>query len=201
MSRVIRTGAFESVAIAGEASKTRIVRREIHEAKAEADAIVKEANCQCDLLYAQAKERAAELERTVAAETRGREEARVLAALLQLEGERASLAAKAEARAVELAVLLAERLVGHALQLDPQVIASLAAQTLAQARGAANVTLVAHPDDASTLRTLLATYPSVRLEVDATLSRGDLRLVTHLGVIDASIRPQLAQLARALQHD
>ncbi len=198
MSSVIRTGQFERLALGGEPRKARVVRREITEAIAEAAAIVKEAHRQAALLQEQARERAARIEHTVARDARAHEETKVLAALLHLEAERASLEKQAKARAVELAVLLAERLVGHTLPLKPQLIASLAAQTLANAGGCAGATLVSHPDDAAALRELLTHYPSIRLEGDASLARGDLRLVTHLGVIDATIRPQLTQLARAL---
>ncbi len=201
MSRVIKTDRFERVTLGSEPMAPRIVRREILEATAKAVAIVKEAQRQAGLLDTEARARVAQIEHAVATEARAHEEARVLTLLLQLEEERASLAKQAEAGAVELAVLLAERLVGHALRLEPQLVASLATQTLAKARGCVGMTLVAHPDDEATLRALLTTYPSVRLEVDANLSRGDLRLVTNLGVIDATIRPQLAQLARALHSD
>ena len=204
MSRIIRTEQFERVDLTAESDQTpkpRVIRREIIEARAEAHAIVKEAHRQAHLLDAQARERVAHVAQTAADEMRAREEANGAALVIRLEEERRLLHVQACARGKEFAVLLAERLIGHALMLDPHLIDALATQTLAEARGSANVTLVSHPDDSMALKALLTNYPSVRLDVDASLSRGDLRLVTNLGVIDACIRPQLAQLARALDGD
>ncbi len=199
MSRVIRSDACESIASAPTTERSpRIVRREVLGARVEAEAIVKEAYRQAHLLETEARERIKNIEVIAAQEARAREEARFFAAFLELEQERQRLVEHARAQGSEVAVLLAERLVRRALKIDPQLIATLAEQTIAQSRGSADVTLLCHPDDGAALRTLLANYPSVRLDVDASLSRGDLRLVTNLGTIDATIRSQLAQLARAL---
>ena len=54
-------------------------------------------------------------------------------------------------RAVELARLLAERLLGEALAIDPARVAALARAALAEARGARRAVIAAHPDDAAEL--------------------------------------------------
>ena len=200
MSRIINSDTCETFQPAPQTERApRIVRREILEARTEAEAIIKEAHRQAHLLHAEACERAASVAQTEASVARGREEARLAASFLQLEEERRVLVERARERGLEVAILLAERLIERSLEIDPQLIVVLADRAMAQTRGSADVTLVSHPDDHPAVQVLLTNYPSVRLDVDASLSRGDLRLVTNLGIIDATIRPQLAQLAHALR--
>jgi len=52
---------------------------------------------------------------------------------------------------VDLAKLLAERLLGESLRVAPEQVVSLAKQALGEARGARRIQLVAHPDDARIL--------------------------------------------------
>ncbi|HEY3500745.1 MAG TPA: FliH/SctL family protein [Polyangiaceae bacterium] len=103
---------------------------------------------------------------------------------------------------VELSRLLAERLLGEALRLDPSRIAALARQALTEARGAQRVTLVAHPEDASLLERALAQGELdgvANVVADAARARGSLRLETNLGILDAEIAPQLERLAAKLR--
>lgn len=106
-------------------------------------------------------------------------------------------------RAVELARLLAERLVGQAIAADPTHVASLARQVLAQARGARRLKLSGHPDDIRALSACtaeLGVNPDLlELESDPARARGDLRVVTDIGVLDAALAPQLERLAIKLR--
>ena len=109
---------------------------------------------------------------------------------------------RATARLIEVARLLAERLLGEALRLDPSHVVALAENALDEAGGARRITIVAHPDDATELEQALA---SGRLERVARVvpsndrTRGSLRLETELGSLDAELAPQLDRLAQALR--
>jgi flagellar biosynthesis/type III secretory pathway protein FliH len=104
---------------------------------------------------------------------------------------------------VELARLLAERLLGTALRLDPGLVVSLAERALSEARGARRVRLVAHPDDAARLEaqgeSLGATLDALEILADPARAPGDLRLETEIGVLDAQLAPQLDRLAQKLR--
>jgi len=122
-----------------------------------------------------------------------------------------ALRAREEARAqgdlgntVKLATLLAERLLGAALELQPDLIATMAQAALSEARGARRAVIEVCPLDADALRENVAGLglPPECLEVrpNAELGRGSLSLHTDLGTLDARLKPQLEQLAAAL-HD
>jgi flagellar biosynthesis/type III secretory pathway protein FliH len=104
---------------------------------------------------------------------------------------------------MSLSVLLAERLLGHALELRPEHVAALARQALVEARGARRATIEAHPLDAEALQRHLVdvgtTDAVVEVRASAELTRGSLRVHTNLGTLDAKLTPQLERLAKALR--
>ncbi len=110
-------------------------------------------------------------------------------------------------RLVAVAVTLAERLLGTALALDPSRIAELARGVLDEARGARRAVVEAHPLDAVELRARLQRLhheggldlQSIEVRSDAALARGDLRLQTDVGTIDARLAPRFERLAAALR--
>jgi flagellar biosynthesis/type III secretory pathway protein FliH len=106
-------------------------------------------------------------------------------------------------RAVELAKLLAERLLRHALSLSPGEIASLARGALGEARGARRIRIHANPKDAEILSSVTEELdPDGRVHAvvpDPSLLPGDLRLETDVGTVDARLGAGLAQLAARLR--
>lgn len=106
-------------------------------------------------------------------------------------------------RAVLHARILAERLIGRALTEDPAVAVELAAEVLRETGGPRRIRLCAHPDDARVLKEALTELdPEGRVQAvaaDASLSRGDLRLETESGTIDATLGPSLDRLAEHLR--
>jgi flagellar biosynthesis/type III secretory pathway protein FliH len=135
-----------------------------------------------------------------AREAREEEVARLAASFLALKKADEERADRDLDRAVELATILAERLVGEGLKMDPERIAGLAANALAEARGARNVRIDANPDDVVSLREALASVGhEAKVNADPALARGSLVVHTDLGTIDAQLRPQLDRLAKALR--
>jgi flagellar biosynthesis/type III secretory pathway protein FliH len=147
----------------------------------------------------------AELERLKAeARRQGRELAlaELSARALALSRAEAALDERALGRSTELSRLLAERLLGEALQLEPARVVSLARAALAEARGARSVTIVAHPDDLPELERALhqgELERVTRLVPNAERGRGSLRLETEIGVLDAELSVQLDRLVAALR--
>ena len=165
--------------------------RTIAEAKRAADAIVAEARSKAQSVAQNAAREAAEAEQAKVA---------ALYAALRVREERS--AETQLDRSVELARVLAERLLGESLHVDAQTVAKLARQALAEAQGARTVRIEAHPDDVATLKqhiTMLNIAQVASITADATLERGSLRLHTDLGTIDAQLEPQLERLAAALR--
>lgn len=106
-------------------------------------------------------------------------------------------------RALELAVLLAERLIGEELALNPERIATMARLALEEARGARSAVIEVCPLDEPALRTNLdrleLSPACLEVKPNPELPRGSLSLHTDLGTLDARLNPQLERLAAALR--
>ncbi len=208
-ARVIRAAELaahkvSSVFVAGPsvAQRRRVAREEV-EARTEAARILREARAQADALVEETRIRAEVLSMHAIDEVRATELAKFGSLYLALRAEDERRADRDRDRSIALAVALAERLVGGALALDPELIASLAKRALAEARGARRVLIEACAADAEPLRAHLSTLGlpdgAVHVTVNDTLARGDLCLHTDLGTLHARITPQLERLAQALR--
>jgi len=167
----------------------RRISREVMDAKKEAERIV-----------ADARTRATEARAEAAREAREQEIARVAAELLAVRDAEEKRAEREIDRTIEVAVLLAERLVGEALKVEPERIAALAHEALRETRGARRVKIEASPDDVKPLTSVL-TEVSISADVvaNADLARGSLVVHTDLGRVDARLSPVLSRLAEALR--
>jgi len=178
----------------GQAGR-RIAREEL-ESRARAAAIVANAEARAKSVLEDAVDRATR-------EARATEQAKVAALYLTLHAAEEKRTERDLDRAVELASLLAERMLGSAIEGDPALVATLARQALAEARGARRARIEAHPTDVPALSAQLATLglPEGAVEIVASdaLGRGSLVLHTDLGTLDARLTPQLDRLAAALR--
>lgn len=182
--------------------RARVVPAQLVEASRQAAAIIANAERRAAQLLADAE---GELERV---RERAEREARAQAAsslaerLLALQALEAKADERALDRVVGLARLLAERLLGETLALDPTRVSALARTALGEARGARSIRIVAHPEDSRLLEELLAAAAFAhvtQLVADPARARGNLRLETEIGVLDADLAPQLDHLAARLR--
>ncbi len=173
--------------------RARRIAAEVIEARAEAGRILQEAHAGAAAVAASAAERAAE-------EARAHETGRLAAVALALAHREDARAARDLDRTIALATLLAERLVGEAIAVEPARIGELAAAALQEARGARRVRIDACPADIEALTAVLGTLGhSAEVHADEALGRGSLVVHTDLGVVDAKLAPQLDRLASALR--
>jgi flagellar biosynthesis/type III secretory pathway protein FliH len=127
--------------------------------------------------------------------------ARLTAELLTLRMAQEARAEHELDRTIDIARLLAERLVGEAIRVEPERIAALAHDALRETRGARNIRIEACPDDVDALARVLheAGVHVSEVAPNAELARGSLVVQTELGKIDARLTPQLSRLAEALR--
>lgn len=174
-------------------ARGRRIAREVVAARDEAERVVREAREEAARILGAVREEAAR-------EAREAQTARLAAAFLELERRAEQRAEQDLDRAIEVATLLAERLVGEGLKLEPARIAGLAASALAETRGARRVRIDACPEDVEPLQRALAEAGHhAEVQPSGELARGSLVVHTDLGSIDARVRPQLARLAAALR--
>lgn len=187
----------------------QIVRREVLEAAERAKRLLADAEDRASQIIGDAERGAAELRLRAEAEGRADAAAKIAARALALGQHEARADERALDRSVELARLLGERLLGESLRVAPEQVLALAKQALSEARGARRISLVAHPEDARLLEQSLAALgldpATAQVRADAARTRGNLRIETEIGVLDAELAPQLERLAlklrESLTHD
>jgi type III secretion protein L len=200
-ARILK-GVFpvESQPRAPQAGLAQRIPKKLLDSRAEAERIVALANAQAAKILADARASAEAACAAAAEEARQQETARLAAAFLALRAADDTRASRDLDRTMDLAVLLAERLVGETLGLDPSRIAALAASALEEARGARKVRIEASPADVGALQAALgAIGHAATVDPDPSLGRGSLVVHTDLGRIDARLEPQLERLAKALK--
>ncbi len=105
-------------------------------------------------------------------------------------------------RIVMMARLLAERLLGEELRLDARRIVPLLRQVMQEVRGARRAVVEAHPLDARALREHLCEADACgdwEIRENGAFARGDIRVTTEHGVVDARLGSRLEQLAVCLR--
>jgi len=181
----------------------QLVRREVLEAADRARALIAAAEAQAAKLVSEAERSAAELRLRAEAEARADATAKIAARALALRHFEAQADDRALDRSVELARLLAERLLGESLRVAPEQVIALARQALSEARGARRITVVAHPEDAKLLEISLPVLglheATVAVRADPSRTRGHLRIETEIGILDADLAPQLDRLSLRLR--
>jgi flagellar biosynthesis/type III secretory pathway protein FliH len=187
----------------------QVVRKEVLDAAERAHGMLQVAEERATHIVNDAERASAELRLRVEAEARADAAAKVAARALALRHHEARADERGLDRSVELARLLAERLLGESLRVAPEQVIALAKQALSEARGARRIGLVAHPDDARILEQSLPALgldpTTAHVRADANRARGNLRIETEIGVLDAELAPQLERLAlklrESLTHD
>lgn len=187
-----------------EAPRRRRIAREELEARVAAERIVKDARSQAEAIARSARDEAATAAAAAIREAREQAEAQVAARWIALRVDEGRRLERDADRIIEVAVVLAERLLGAALEIDPARIATVARTAIAEARGARRVVVEANPVDTEVLRRHLGAVGieghTVEVREDEALARGELRLQTDIGTIDVKLAPRLERLAAAL-HD
>jgi type III secretion protein L len=188
----------------GDATYARRVPAAVVDARDEANRIMGEASATAEAMMADAKASVEEHMRNAAREAREGEMARITAELVALRIGEEQRAERDLDRTIDIAVLLAERLVGDAIAHEPARVATLARGALEETRGARRMRIEACQDDVAALETMLAGLGEgsaglATVEAVGGLARGSLIVHTELGRIDARLAPQLTRLAEALR--
>jgi flagellar biosynthesis/type III secretory pathway protein FliH len=185
-----------------EPQRRRMAREEL-EARLAADRILEEARASAHKVLADARSEAAGAADVAAREAQAAADAKLAAQWLLLRQAEQARPQQDQDRTITLAVALAERLLAASLELDPTRICELARAVMAEAGGARRAVIDAHPLDVEPLRTQLSAtaldIQSIEVKEDAALARGELRLHTDLGIIDARLAPRLDRLAAAVR--
>lgn len=188
----------------------RVVPAVVVDASVEAQAIVKEAGRQAETLLTAARAEAETMraEARHAGEREGRAAAEATFTLLQVEAraeaERVRRAASPAAQV--LALRMAEKIIGRAVELDASIMADIAGQALEAARARTGMLVLrVHPDDWAAveaarpaLAARLAKAVELRLVADVEVGRHGCVVESAAGRLDARLDVQLAALEKAV---
>jgi type III secretion protein L len=183
--------------------EARVVCRERLEAAQQAQRLIEQAKQTAAEIVEQARRQREQSLESAHREARDHAAADLAAAWLTLRDREVRADEATLQRSLELAQLLAERLLQETLRLHPDAVMKLAREAVGQFWQARSVTIHAHPLDAEQIRSRLSEL-SVKAEAvaviqDGSLGRGSLRVVSDLGSLDAHLAPQLERLVESLR--
>ena len=178
------------------------------------------AQAKADALIAQAQSEAAEIREQARrhGESEGRAAGKLdlLPSLIALTDASQSLIVFEERmvteysrRLVELALEIAEKIIGRAIDADAKIVAAVLERAKTEVAHAKQIRIWLHPDDAKLLEEmrpdlLKAESPggrSVAVVASLEIIRGGCRLETESGIVDATIPTQLDEMRRQLLGD
>src|SRR5690606_38202197 len=199
----LRSSEINPVVTAHKRKQAEILRAEVLAARTRADAILTEAEASAANLRTAAEADAHETRSRAQREGYETGLAKAIAASVTLsQGEATQDERQLDAN-VALARLLAERLIGKALELDGQLVVAMAAEVLREVRGLRSVKIFTHQDDVDAVRGALdaGTLGPQVLSVSPRndLERGDLVLEAESGTLEAKLGDRLERLARSLR--
>jgi flagellar biosynthesis/type III secretory pathway protein FliH len=202
-SDATRTASKQVLSLGPTPAHWRRIARDELAARLTAERLVQEAHDQAEDICARARDQASLAAAQAVRESEERAEAKVAARWLALQRREGEQMERDLERVVAVATVLAERLLGVALELRPALVIDLARSAIAEARGARRIAIEAHPLDAGALLEHLGGVgfgaESVEVRPNEALARGELRLQTDVGTIDAQLAPRLERLAAALR--
>jgi flagellar biosynthesis/type III secretory pathway protein FliH len=179
-----------------------VVPAAVLDARAEAAAIVRDARARAEATLEEARRRGLEEGRAEAA-------AALVGLLAAGRAEVDAMLAGVEPAALAIAARMAEKIVGRAVELDPTVMAAIAAEAVAACRTRDGlVQLRVHPEDLEAIAPAHAALvdrlggeAALELVADAAVERHGCVVDTPVGRVDARLSTQLAALRRALSGD
>jgi flagellar biosynthesis/type III secretory pathway protein FliH len=129
----------------------------------------------------------------------------VLAAAEAVHGAQRDLAAALELRTIEFAIAIAERILGAALAVQPELVCEVVGGALRRALARDRLVIDVHPDDVEVVRAWLGTREDeetaeeITVRAERRVVRGGCIVHTTEGEIDAQLPEQLARAEQVLR--
>lgn len=178
------------------------------DATADARQMLDEARERANRLFEQAERDIQKLKEHALEQGREQGKAEVAELLVQAYKERERSLVEAEKQIVELALLVARRIIQKELCTAPETIAAVALPLLKRAQRAQSIIIRVNPQDLPALQNAIPDLSaeaelacSVRVEPDESIERGGCLVATDIGTFDARLEVQMAAVARALLKD
>lgn len=185
--------------------RPRVVKSRVIHQLAELDEVVGSAREEAERLISEAEREAESIREQARQDGEAEAHERSLELLGEAQKVYDSAVEDAESDLLDMAFGLAERIIGTALEFEPELVGALVRDVVKRARGRRQVTLLVHPDDAQTLLAERAQLvellggAALSVEGDEALSRGSCVLRTETGDIDARLETRLEAIRRSIR--
>lgn len=185
-----------------------VVNAEVFEASQEAKRILEEARRAAAAIIDEAHQQKEKL----LAEYRqvGREEglAQMSAEIAKAKIQAGEILKRAEPEILALSLKIAEKIIGHDLERQPDLIADICANAVEAMRNAKQLTLRINPKDGAVLRSktpklmeLVGRSVDIAIRDDGDVEPGGCIIQTEYGTVDAQLKTQLEMLRNVLITD
>jgi flagellar assembly protein FliH len=126
------------------------------------------------------------------------ERARLVSTVQDIAGLRRRVLEAAEHDVMQLAVGMARRVLHREVQLEPDILLSMAHVALRRMGDRPVATARLHPEDLAAITTQSAVVEGLTLMADPEIPRGGCRLVSSVGEVDLGVDAQMTELSRVL---
>jgi type III secretion system HrpE/YscL family protein len=183
----------------------RIIEREITDARSRAEEILDAARVEAELIRRSAEAWRREQGDHGFAQGYQAGLAQTTELLLRAREAQGRLLREAEPQMVKLALGVARRILGRALDCDPGLVLDTVSQAVLAVRQQREIILRVHPEDLDHLRknkdrlvALLARAKEMTIRADGSVARGGCVVESELGTIDAQLDAQLRTVEKML---
>ena len=186
-------------------ARAGVMNAEIFEARQSAQSIIEEAQRERERILAEAEvEREAVLAK---AQDQGRKEglAQSNEAILRAKMQAREIVAGAEREIVELALKIAQKIIGRDVERSPELVMDICANAIESVRSARSLVLRLHPDTAKFLRErkadlmqLIGRSVDLAIREDPEVDRVGCIIQTEFGTVEADLPTQLEMLQNVL---
>ncbi len=181
----------------------KVVAAEITDAAVRAQQMLAEAEAQIAEKLSQFEAAQEATRSSMLQQAREEAECQLAAKFIEVSTLRQREVEKSRENVIQLARLLAERILRHELSAHPTSLIRLAEQCIAETSGSSSVLIRANPEDIRVIREPLEALTNGRVSLellpDPELVRGDLHVESDIGTLDARLGTQLANLAEVLR--
>jgi type III secretion protein L len=190
------------------ASPRRVLNSDEYEAHTKARDIIDEARRKADEIKAEALKFKEEVFAKAKEEAKADLQARAAEELAKAKLQAGQIIADAEPQILELAVKIANRIIGVDLEREPEVVVDIVARVIETTRAAKAMTLRVHPEDGRLLRDkrprlmeLIGRSIDIAVKDDLEVERGGCIVQTDYGVLDGQLKTQFEMMRQLLLPD
>jgi type III secretion protein L len=205
IGKVIKSSSTGELAPAAAPARRGVVNAEEYEARVEAKGIIAKAQEEAERIKAEALRYKEEVFAKARDEAKADVQARAAEELARAKMQAGQILAGAEQDVLELALKVAQKIIGRDLEREPEVLLEIVANCTEAARSSKAMILRVNPEDGKLMREkkprlmeLIGRAVDISIRDDSEVERYGCLIQTEYGKIDGQIRTQFEMLRNVL---